>query len=617
MSAESFLNALLSLPSLEAPKISPDGQWAAWTWYRAGPAADVYAAPCDGSAGPLRLTDTADDTILVSWAPDSRSVLVAQDQDGNERAQLFQVALAAPQEMQPLTEPSPPFFLRGGQLHPHGRWLVYGANLDADPATPGADSGQEIEATWVYRHDLLTGERRPLARPRRGCYYEPALNVQGTFVLYERNDLHPAGRQIWLVDIEGQEDRQVFSAGEDKKAHARWLPDGRRALIWAEAESHPRVGLWDRGSGDLRWIVDDPDRNVEEAYVPHGSQQAVLVESQGARTRPLLFDLNTGAEWPLPGVPGSLVPLAPVGPGTWVGRYYSSQQPEDLVRFSLADVAPASFVSLTRIWERTSLSAQDLVAAEDIRWRSVDGLEIQGWLYRTAKKARGTIVYVHGGPTWHSQDRINAQIQFLVSQGFHVLDPNYRGSTGFGLPYREAIKEHGWGGYEQEDIRTGIEALLAAGIAEPGKVGITGTSYGGYSSWWAITHFPPQVVAAAAPICGMTDLVVDWQTTRPDLRPYSEEMMGGSPNQVPARYRERSPLHAVGRIKGRLLIVQGLQDPNVTPENVRVVRDALEAAGVPYELLTFEDEGHGIARPKNLRILYPRLARFFAEAFSG
>ena len=115
----------------------------------------------------------------------------------------------------------------------------------------------------------------------------------------------------------------------------------------------------------------------------------------------------------------------------------------------------------------------------------------------------------------------------------------------------------------------------------------------------------------------MTDLVVDWETTRPDLRPYSEEMMGGSPKQVPERYRERSPLHFVDQIEGRLLIVQGLRDPNVTPENVRVVCEALDEQGIEYELLAFEDEGHGIHRPKNHRLLYPRLARFFEQAFAA
>jgi dipeptidyl aminopeptidase/acylaminoacyl peptidase len=113
----------------------------------------------------------------------------------------------------------------------------------------------------------------------------------------------------------------------------------------------------------------------------------------------------------------------------------------------------------------------------------------------------------------------------------------------------------------------------------------------------------------------MTDLVVDYRTTRPDLRPYSEEMMGGTPEQQPERYRERSPIHFVGNIQGELLIVQGMRDPNVTPENVRFVRRALDAAGIRYEVLAFEDEGHGISRPENQRILYQRLAQFFKQAF--
>ncbi|MBV9279818.1 MAG: S9 family peptidase, partial [Chloroflexi bacterium] len=299
-----------------------------------------------------------------------------------------------------------------------------------------------------------------------------------------------------------------------------------------------------------------------------------------------------------------------------IGSYARSTQPADLVRFRPDRAQPETFVSLTRLWDRTPLRPAELAPARDFRWRSVAGLEIQGWLYRPSSPARGTIVRVHGGPTAHDEDSFSALSQFLVARGFNVLAPNYRGSTGFGLAFQEAIKQDGWGGREQDDVRTGIDALIAAGVAEPGRVGITGTSYGGYSSWCAITRWPPKTVAAAAPICGMTDLVVDYETTRPDLRPYSEEMMGGPPDRVPHRYYERSPINFVDRIRGKLLIVQGLRDPNVTPENVRAVRDALERAHIPYQLLTFDDEGHGIRQPKNQRRLYVHLAEFFAEAFA-
>jgi dipeptidyl aminopeptidase/acylaminoacyl peptidase len=614
MEPAAFVEALLSLPTLWGPQVSRDGRWVAWTWFQTGPAADVYVAPADGSSGPIRLTETPQDTVLVSWTPDGNAVIVSQDRDGNQRAQLFRVDLDNPGTMHPLTEPEPSYFLHGGQLHPNGRWLIYAANVDAD-------SGEEIEPSIVYRHDLGTGERRALARPSVACYYVPELNRQGTHILYNRNDLHPAGQQVWLVDIDGREDREIINVGPDKKAFASWLPDGRNAIVVAETDTHQRLGVWNPNAAGIRWLIDDPAHNVESASVPPTTQepgQVMAIEYEEARLVASVVDTASGAVHRIRAVAGSLLPLAPVDPDHWVGTWYSSRQPEELVRFSPSDLAFGvwSPESLSRVWDRTPIRAPDLTAAEDFRWSADDGLGIQGWLYRTAGEVKGTVIYVHGGPSDHMEDMVSAEIQFLAGSGYHVLAPNYRGSTGFGLGFREAIKEDGWGGREQDDIRAGIEALIAAGVAEPGRVGITGTSYGGYSSWWAITHFPRELVAAAAPICGMTDLVVDYETTQPELKPYSEEMMGGSPQQVPERYRERSPLYSVGKLRGRLLIIQGLQDPNVTPENVRVVREALEADRIPYEILTFDDEGHGVSRPRNLKTLYLRLARFFEEAFA-
>lgn len=609
MSSDEFLDALLTLPTLYKPLISPDGAWAAWTWYRAGPAADVFVAPTDGSSAPVRMTDTPEDTLVVSWTPDSRAVLVEQDQNGDERVQLFRIDLGRPCVMQPLTEPRPDYFLRGGQLHPNGRWLFYTANFDST-------TGQPIEPSWVYRHDLATGERVPLARPEKSSSFEPYLNQSGTLILYNRQDLHPSGSQVWLVDIDGQHDREIVNCGAESKVVASWLPDDR-LLVLAEHGTYRRLGIWQADREDLRWIVDDPTRNLEQAFVPVGSRRpvAVVVEVRDARIHSSLIDLDSEQEIRLPALLGNLTPLRALNDDEWVGVYYSSIHPPDLVRFSLTDVRPEAFLSLTRIWERAALQPQDLVAAEDFRWNSIDGRPIQGWLYRAPRQPRGTIVLVHGGPTAHSEEKLSPQAQFFVAQGFNVLEPNYRGSTGFGLEFQEAIKEQGWGAIEQDDIRTGIEALIAAGIAEHGKVGVTGTSYGGYSSWCAITRYPADLVAAAAPICGMTDLVVDYYTTRPDLRTYSEEMLGGHPDQVPDRYRERSPIQFVDNIRGQLLIVQGLHDPNVTVENVRAVVEALQRASIEYQLLAFDDEGHGIVRPKNQKTLYRRLASFFDEAF--
>jgi dipeptidyl aminopeptidase/acylaminoacyl peptidase len=605
LNSNSYLEALLSVPLLSGPVVSANGNWIAWSWSRIGPAADVFVAATDGSVAPVRLTETLDDTVVVSWSPDSRAVIVGQDRDGDERTRLFRVELDKAGVMEPLIEESPNYYIRGGQMHPNKRWLVYGANLDPE-------TGEEIEATWILRQDLETGERKVLASPQRANFYRPSLNSTGTHVLYFRNDLDPSGRQAWIVDIEGEEDREILNFGLREKVSASCFPEGDRILFVVETEYQRKLGVWRMEDESVRWLLDEAERNLEYAFAPPNGGPVVAVEIEDAGIKASLLDVDTGAETRLPKVAGNLVPLSPAKDGEWLCFYYSARQPPDLVRLV---PETGEHESLTGLRHLSDLDLDELAKAEDFRWESVDGLEIQGWLYRSQENA-GTVVLIHGGPTSHAEDRFNAQIQYLVSRGFNVLAPNYRGSTGFGVEFQESIKEDGWGGREQEDIRTGIEALIEVGVAEPGKVGVTGTSYGGYTAWWQITNYPPEFVAAAAPICGMSDLVVDYYATRPDLRPYSEEMMGGSPEEAPEIYDERSPIHFVESIRGKLLIVQGLKDPNVTPDNVDAAVKILEQHNTSYELLTFEDEGHGIARPENLKILYPRLADFFEEAFA-
>ena len=143
---------------------------------------------------------------------------------------------------------------------------------------------------------------------------------------------------------------------------------------------------------------------------------------------------------------------------------------------------------------------------------------------------------------------------------------------------------------------------------------MTGTSYGGYSAWWAITHFSPQTVAAAAPICGMTDLVVDYHATRPDLRPYSEEMMGGSPDEVPERYRERSPINYVQDIRGKLLIVHGSGDDNVHFQGTERLVNRLIELGKPFDFMMYPNRTHAIAEgPGTSAHIYQLIARYFVE----
>jgi len=608
MKEENSLESLLTIPEIFNSLISMDSKYVAFTWINVHPNADVFIVPTDGSARPIALTETPEATFLVNFAPDSHSVIVGEDKKRNERIRLFEVYINKPKIMIPLTMEDPPFFLRGGSLHPNRRWLIYGANYDDEKK-------KEIEPTWVYRQDLKTGEKVVLARPIRPTWLLPQLNLQGTHILYNRKEFHPKGDQFWLVDIEGKEDREILNFGPKARVRAVWLPDGERvAFITDTKDGQPQkyysLGIYDIKNNEIQWIIDDPNRNIERIYSPNNSHHLVILEYQKARVRASILDLTNMKEKQLSRIKGSLIPVGPVTKDEWAGLYYSSVQPREIIRFNINNIDVSDFKPLTHVWERTKVKREDLVPAEDFEWKAKDGLTIHGFLFRSKTPTKRAIVYVHGGPTAHVEDAINPQILYFASKGFNVLAPNYRGSTGYSVEFEDLIRVNGWGSDEQEDIWMGARALIERGLAEEGKIGITGTSYGGYSSWYGITK-APNLFAAAVPICGMTDLVVDYKTTRPDLRPYSEQMLGGSPEKIPEKYYERSPINFVHQIKGKLLIVQGAKDPNVTPKNVEEVTKRLDEAGIKYELLVFEDEGHGIFKVKNRIVLYKRMAEFF------
>ncbi len=191
------------------------------------------------------MTEGDDDhSFLTSWTPDSRTVLIARDRGGDERARLYRVGLDTPGELTLLTDDDPEYFLRGGELPPNGRWLVYGANADLA-------AGREIEQIWVYRHDLVTDERRVLARPAKAGGGYPLLNATGDLVLYTRKDRHRAGQQLWLVDVEGG----VFSSP----------PTRRRTHASAS-------GSWMVTAQCAGWSMSR--RVISSAFVPPGSLTA-------------------------------------------------------------------------------------------------------------------------------------------------------------------------------------------------------------------------------------------------------------------------------------------------------------------------------------------------------
>jgi len=403
-----------------------------------------------------------------------------------------------------------------------------------------------------------------------------------------------------------------LNVGDSLKAYGKWLGSGL-IVVHAETEMNDRVGILEQTTGAVRWLIDDQGRSIEYVIPSHDGRTFAIIDFKRGQLHASEFDVETRTERPIAVAGSSLLPVDCLPSGCWICELYCSTAPHELVEF-IPETAETR--TLTHARDHLPSAEMPYAQAKPWNWKSSDGMEIDGWLYEPKGPSRGLIVDIHGGPTWHREDWIETEIQFLVAAGFSVLDPNYRGSTGYGRPFREAIKQDGWGGREQADIRTGIESLITADKAKRGRIGVVGLSYGGYSSWYQLVK-APDLIAAAAPICGMYHLTIDYdETGMPHGRAYSEEMMGGPPEEEPQRYFEASPANFIDQIKGRLLIVHGLRDSNVSPENSFAASRDLTRANVAYELLTFPNEGHGIHRASNRDALFRKLADFFGKAFA-
>jgi len=588
----SLAKAWSELPQITSIHAARNGEWAFWRWAGVTETEEVWCLRTDGSGTPERLTHGTDHFAIRDVSPDGMRLILAQSRHACEHDHLFLLNRAEGNRLTQLTPGQSTHYLYGGVFTADGNAVIFIADHDYERQVTTAGG-------WIWHQDLTTGLRTCLARSDTPFETGPLLSPDGKSLLWHRHEAAPGATQLWVLGADGAGEREVLNLGPTNVARGKWASDDQIAFV-ADVSGADRLGLLTLSTSAVTWLAGEPALFAHD-IVP-GPQFAVIAHDHG-QVRAL------AGLAPLPNRTDrrSLLPHAALPDGGWLAEAYDASAPHALVRL----FPDGRAVRLTP----HAPSRRTYVAPTDFRWTAPDGRAVQGWLYRPGAASKGLIVYVHGGPTWHSEDWVNPKIGFWVQAGYTVLDPNYRGSTGFGFAHREAVKDDGWGGHEQADIRAGIEALIAEGLAQPGRIAVAGNSYGGFSSWFAITRHA-DLVNAAIPMCGMYRLDIDYHATEmPHGRAYSEEMMGGTPEQVPEKYANASPGNFIHRIKGHVMIVHGLADSNVGPENTHVAVRELTAAGIPHEVLLFPDEGHGVFRRRNVETYLAASARFLARAF--
>jgi len=251
-----------------------------------------------------------------------------------------------------------------------------------------------------------------------------------------------------------------------------------------------------------------------------------------------------------------------------------------------------------------ALRAAPLEKPELFRYQSFDATPIEAALFRPSGPARETpqplVVMVHGGPTGAWRNRFDALTQLLVARGYSVLQPNIRGSTGYGQKFAAANRAD-WGGADFKDVMAGVDDLVRRKIADPNRLAIAGWSYGGYMAAWAITQTNRFKAAIAG--AGMSDLATEFGT---ETSPEYDEWFYGTPYENLAGFQKSSPIVFIKNARTPTLILQGENDTTDPASQSQMLYRGLKRYNVPAEFVLYPREPHGLRERNHVADRYRR-----------
>ncbi|HVE72683.1 MAG TPA: S9 family peptidase [Thermoanaerobaculia bacterium] len=358
--------------------------------------------------------------------------------------------------------------------------------------------------------------------------------------------------------------------------------------------------------------VEKADWDISSSWFSESGKYRITVLNEDARTVVRVVDAKTGKPLALPKLPSGNI-----------NSVRFSRSDKLMTLYVDADRAPSNLYvhdfrtgKTTRLTDTLSkeVDAEDLVDAKVVRFKSFDGMEIPGILYKphqaTPDAKVPAIVLVHGGPGGQARRGYKYAAQFLANHGYVVLDINNRGSSGYGKTFYVADdRKHG-----REPLWDCVEAkkyVSSLPYVDGSRVAIMGGSYGGYMVAAALA-FQPDVFDAGVDIFGVTNWVRTlqsipswWEAQRQSL--YDEI---GDPNTQLDMLKASSPVFHADKIRKPLIVIQGKNDPRVIKAESDDLVEAVKKNGVPVEYVVFDDEGHGFTKKKNQIAAYGAILKF-------
>ena len=417
------------------------------------------------------------------------------------------------------------------------------------------------------------------------------------------------GTELWVADVDasGALSNQRLVAGGDTESiyQPGWSPDGSLYYVsdrdgwwrlYSDRSPEPVISNapLDAEFGKPQWVFGTA------TWACAGPSRLVVSYTRLGRWYLGLVDLATGRLSP----PVETL-AATLQPHDWLAAsdtHVALVSGFDAAPDALVDVELASGrIEVLRTASSLAIDPGNISVAEPIEFATDEGQTAHAFYYAPRNKEFSApagdtpplIAISHGGPTSAAHPTFDLAIQFWTSRGFAVVDVNYGGSTGFGRAYRERLNGR-WGIVDVHDVINAARFLSGSGRADEQRLIIRGGSAGGYTTLAALA-FHPDVFKAGASYYGISDLeVLEIDTHKFESR-YSHSLIGPYPAAKDI-YRARSPIHAVERLACPLILLQGLEDKVVPPNQSEMMAEALRAKGLPVAYLAFEGEQHGFRK---------------------
>jgi len=431
--------------------------------------------------------------------------------------------------------------------------------------------------------------------------------------------------RVVIYNLETGERRVVMGEPEVSCAQPRWSPSGKTLTFLCDKGGY--LNLW-RAAGDgsspVPWLEEPFEHGGPQwgsgdctyAWAPNG-QQIALARNDDACLKPRILAVNeeTGAistarDLDVDGNLFSALRWSPRGTAL-LGLRRGPTQPTTVVSIDAASGEQRDLYTCAV----GGLTGEGMRVPEALTWQGQDGLTLHGFVYRPTHAPNGQasvplLVLIHGGPTGQTFKAWDPIGQYFIQRGWGIFVPNVRGSAGYGRAYIQALRNE-WGGKDMADIVDGVDAVLAQGWADPGRVVPLGGSAGGYAVLQLLATFPERFKAGVS-LFGVTDLFNLARTTHRLEAHYLDRIVGPLPEGY-ARYRAWSPFFHVDRFQAPVLLLQGEIDPVVTKDQATAMEEALKRAGKTVEMEIYPGEGHGWARAHTIKAYIERMERFLQD----